>query len=340
MNGLERIAAALRGEQPDKVPVMLHNFMMAAREAGFTQAQYRDDPQNIARAFIQAVEKYEYDGILVDIDTATLAGAVGVPVAYPEDEPATYVRGCIDDLGQVSELPPPEIAKDRHIQTWLEAVRLLKDYFGDEVCIRGNCDQAPFSLASMMRSLQVWMMDLLDGDNRENVFKLLQYCAEATGQFVRLMVETGAHMTSNGDGLAGPNVISPQMYREFALPFEKKTAAVAHSVGLPYLLHICGDATLILDDIVASGADGIELDYKTDMNTAHDVLKDRMCFFGNIDPSGVLARGTVDDVQRETARLLGVFSDTPRFVLNAGCAIPPTTPPENIKAMIRAARSG
>ena len=34
MNGLERIMAALRGEQPDKTPVMLHNFMMAAREAG------------------------------------------------------------------------------------------------------------------------------------------------------------------------------------------------------------------------------------------------------------------------------------------------------------------
>jgi len=34
MNGYERITAALRGERPDRVPVMLHNFMMAAREAG------------------------------------------------------------------------------------------------------------------------------------------------------------------------------------------------------------------------------------------------------------------------------------------------------------------
>ena len=30
MNGRERIAAALRGERPDRVPVMLHNFMPAA----------------------------------------------------------------------------------------------------------------------------------------------------------------------------------------------------------------------------------------------------------------------------------------------------------------------
>jgi len=30
VNGRERIAAALRGERPDRVPVMLHNFMPAA----------------------------------------------------------------------------------------------------------------------------------------------------------------------------------------------------------------------------------------------------------------------------------------------------------------------
>ena len=34
MNGYQRIVAALRGERPDTTPVMLHNFMMAAREAG------------------------------------------------------------------------------------------------------------------------------------------------------------------------------------------------------------------------------------------------------------------------------------------------------------------
>ena len=56
MNGCERILAALRGEPPDRVPIMLHNFMMAAREAGFTQAEYRSDPQNVATAFIRAVE--------------------------------------------------------------------------------------------------------------------------------------------------------------------------------------------------------------------------------------------------------------------------------------------
>ncbi|MFV1966612.1 MAG: uroporphyrinogen decarboxylase family protein, partial [Pirellulaceae bacterium] len=325
MNGLERTMAALRGEQPDRVPILLHNFMMAAREVGLPQSQYRSDPRNIANAFIQAVEKYDYDGILVDIDTATLAHAVGVPVDYPDDEPALCVGGCLDNLAEIAELPQPDVAHDEQIQIWLEAVRLLVQHFGGEICVRGNCDQAPFSLAGMMRTPQAWMMELLDEKNHDNVFALLAYCAEATSQFIRLMAETGAHMTSNGDGSAGPDVVSPRMYREYALPYEKKVAQEAHAVGLPYVLHICGDATPILGDILETGADGIELDYKTDMNRAHDVLKGKMCFVGNIDPSGVLALGTVDDVERETAKLLAVFADTPGFILNAGCAIPPNT---------------
>jgi len=61
-------------------------------------------------------------------------------------------------------------------------------------------------------------------------------------------------------------------------------------------------------------------------------------FFGNIDPSGVLARGTVDQVRARTRELVDLFADTPRFVLNSGCALPATTPPENIRAMIDEAR--
>jgi len=330
--------AALRGEQPDAVPIMLHNFMMAAREAGLTQAQYRNDPENIARAFIESIRRYSYDGILVDIDTATLAGAVGVPVEYPDDEPARSIRGCLDDLSAVADLPEPNVGRDERVQVWLEAVRLLKQHFGDEICIRGNCDQAPFSLASMMRTPQNWMMDLLDCDNQHHVVALLEYCTEATAQFIRLMAGTGAHVLSNGDSPAGPAMISPAMYRQFALPYEKKVVAESHAAGLPYILHICGDTTAILDDIIDSGADAMELDYKTDVNGARDKMKDRMCFVGNLDPSGVLALGTVEDVERETARLIEVFAGTPRFILNAGCAIPPDTPPENIQAMIRIAR--
>ncbi len=52
MNGYQRITSVLRGEEPDTVPVMLHNFMMAAREAGMTMEQFRNDPGEMARAIL------------------------------------------------------------------------------------------------------------------------------------------------------------------------------------------------------------------------------------------------------------------------------------------------
>jgi uroporphyrinogen-III decarboxylase len=105
------------------------------------------------------------------------------------------------------------------------------------------------------------------------------------------------------------------------------------------VLHICGNTDAILESMTETGADGLELDQKTDSSLARDILGNRMAFFGNIDPSEVLARGTVALVERKTTELLELFADTPRFVLNAGCAIPAETPSENIRAMIRTARN-
>jgi len=339
VNGHQRIQAALEGRPPDRVPIMLHNFLMAAREAGHSQRRFRESPAAVAGSFIRAIETYGYDGILVDIDTVTVAEALGVKVDHPEDQPARWAGPRLADLAQVRDLPPPAIGRHPRVLIWLEAVRRLKEYFGDEVYLRGNCDQAGFSLASMMRGPADWMMDLVDPGNRENARALLAHCTEGALQFLRLMAETGADMVSNGDSPAGPDLVSPALYAEFAAPFEKRLADEAHALGKPYVLHICGNTTRILADMVGTGADGLELDSKTDVRAARDALKGRAAFFGNIDPSGVLAFGTPALVEAKVRELLDVFAGVPGFILNAGCAIPAETPPANLRAMIAAARA-
>ena len=338
MNGYQRIRAALEGRWPDHRPVMLHNFMMAAREAGVSMARFRTDPEALAGVFIESAERYQTDGILVDMDTATLAGAVGVPVDFPDGAPARCVRGRLRSLDEVDELEPPQVDRYWGVQVWLEGVRILRRHFGDELFLRGNCDQAPYALASAMRTAEEWMMDLMDPERHQAAHRLLDYCREATAQFIRLMAAAGAHMVSNGDSPAGPELVSPQIYRDFALPYEKQMVEEAHRLHKPYFLHICGKTDRILEDMLSTGADGLELDYKTDARLAHDVLKDRAVFVGNLDPSGVLVLGTERLVEEKTRQLLALFRDTPRFILNAGCAIPATAPPENIRAMIRVAR--
>jgi uroporphyrinogen decarboxylase len=337
MNGYQRIKAALSGEFPDKVPVMLHNFMMAAHESGVTMEQYRNSPRVIADVFIKSMEKFQYDGILVDIDTVTMAGALGVPIDFPTDEPARTTLGNLRDLDSVKYLEPVNIENYKYIAVWLESVRILKEYYKDEVFVRGNCDQAPFSLAGMMRGAQNWMIDLMM--SREDfIFQLLEYCTEACVHFIRLMAQTGCDMVSNGDSPAGPSMVSPDMYEKYALPYETILAESAHKAGLPYALHICGDTGIILDKMIRSGADAFELDYKTDVGRVYDLYHEKVTLIGNIDPSGVLALGTPDQVRSKTEELLKIYSGSPRFILNAGCALPSLTPPENIRVMIGTAR--
>ena len=204
--------------------------------------------------------------------------------------------------------------------------------------MRGNCDQAPFSLASMLRGAAGWMIELMDEDNRPRVERLLDHCGEAALQFVRLMAKTGAHMVSSGDSPAGPDLVSPKVHAEYAQPWEKRLADEAHRLGLPYALHVCGRTDRILGAMLATGADALELDYKTDARLAHDLMKDHAVFIGNLDPSGVVALGSPALVEEKARELVALFADTPRFVLNAGCAIPATAPPGNIRAILRATR--
>lgn len=338
MNGYERIQAAIKGEKPDTTPIMLHNFMMAAKEAGVSMAQFRESPQIMADVFIQSVEKYRFDGVLVDLDTVTLAGAVGVPVDFPEHEPARSAKGNLLLLDDVKSLKKVKIENYRYIQNWLEAVRIIKSHFKNEIYVRGNCDQAPFSLASMMRGSQEWMLDLLMGEP-ELVSELLEYCADISCQFIRLMAQTGCDMVSNGDSPAGPEMISPEMYEMYALPYEKKLVNEAHKCKMPYTLHICGNTETILESMLQTNADAFELDYKTDVQKAFDILHKKVCFIGNIDPSGVLAMGNPALVESKTLELLTVFSKTNRFILNAGCAIPSNTTEENLRRMINTSRN-
>ncbi|MDR3093986.1 MAG: uroporphyrinogen decarboxylase family protein [Bacteroidales bacterium] len=336
MNGYQRIKSALSGVMPDRRPVMLHNFMLAAREAGYMMRQYRDDPEIAAKCHIQFAEKYGVDGILFDVDTALTAGAVGVKVDFPEDEPARTHEAFLTSLDEIDSLADIDISTNPRIQHSVESIKILKRYFGNELFIRGNCDQAPFSLACCMRTPADFMIDLMLDEERS--IQLLEYTTKICKQFIRLMADAGSDMVSNGDSPAGPSMISPEMYEQFALPYEKAMLDEARQKGVPYLLHICGNTDLILGRMASIGLDAVELDYKTSVEAIHTHFSSSTTLFGTVDPSGVLALGSPESVIEETEKILQVYKDSPYLVIGAGCAIPPMAPEENIRALIRVAQ--
>lgn len=337
MNSLERVQAVIAGQVPDRVPVCLHNFMLAAREAGVPLEKYRSDPEAIANVHLQALEKYGHDCVLIDTDTTMMAEAMGAKSACAPNEPGRIVAPAIQRLSEVDRLRVVNPEADGRIPAILEGVRLLAKQVGREVAIRGNADAMAFSLACEVRGIEEFLMDLAEDPDNPAIRQLLEVCYQSHLAVHRALAKAGAHLTSLGDSLGGPDVVSPQMFDRFARPFEERLVKDLARDGIFPVLHICGDTTKILNYLAAYDACGFELDYKTDAAQAKRTAGVRHVLFGNIDPSGVLTRGSVAEVREKTRELISVWKPGARFVLNAGCAIPPTAPPENIRTMIETA---
>jgi len=330
--------AVLRGQIPDRVPVCLHNFMLAAREAGISMKEYRSHPQAIARAHLTALEKYGHDCILVDTDTTMLAEAMGATSDCAPNEPGRIVAPAIRSLRDVDRLKVVNPDTDGRIPALLEGVKLIAKQVGTEVAIRGNADQAAFDLACMVRGIEEFLMELVSDSENPAIGRLLEICYQSHLAVHRALAKAGAHFTSMGDSLAGPDVISPAMFARWARPYEERLVEELASEGIFTVVHICGDTSRILGFLSKYDFCGFELDSKTDAARAKCSAGAGHVLFGNIDPSGVIARGTPALVREHTRELIALWKPGGLFVLNSGCAIPASAPEENIRALLATAR--
>ena len=332
MNGYERIKTVIATGKADRTPMMLHNFMSAASEIGISMAEYRTNPARIADAHITAARKYGLDGILIDIDTCIEAGAIGVPVDFPENEPARALGCASDDIERLIEMMAPEkLLKNDRVNILLDAVNLTKQKIGGELWLRGNCDQMAFSLAMLAYGMEDFMADLLDEEMEEKIFLLMDRAYEVHLTLHKLMVEAGADMTSFGDSSCGPDLISRDMYLKYAHPYHKRLQKDLSDAGIPVVCHICGNTDFIMEDVAGIGFTGVEVDYKTNISRAASLLKGKSLMFGPIDPSGTFYFGTPVQMQEETNKVLDIFKGE-GLVIGAGCALPSNTSEANIRS--------
>ncbi|MCL2034382.1 MAG: hypothetical protein FWG94_06575 [Oscillospiraceae bacterium] len=339
MNGFERIMAVLNGKNADMPPIMLHNFMTAAEQSGFNMKQYRSDAKNMANSHIAMARKYGLDGVFLDVDTCLEAHAIGVPTDFPDDEPARACGSISTDIEFLLEkISPDRLHTDERIGIMLEAVRIMRKELDGETLLRVNVDQGPFSLAMLAYGMTDFMMDLLDEDLTGDILKLIDRCCDVHIEFHKLAREAGADITSFGDSSCGPDLLSAECYRTFAMPFHKRIKDELDNAGIKTICHICGNLDKILDDVAKVGFTGIEVDYKTNIGLAHKVLKGKSAVFGCIDPSGIFYFGSPEQVAAKTKEALDTFSGD-GIVVGAGCALPRNTPDENIRAYVQAART-
>ncbi|MFQ5614250.1 MAG: uroporphyrinogen decarboxylase family protein [Anaerolineae bacterium] len=352
MNSIERTWTVLRGGIPDRVPVDLHNFMMTAHASGLSFPEFFQDGEAMAEGQIQAWREFGHDVLLVENGTAALAEACGCEVEYLTDSAPVVHGPAIESLDDLDKLEVPDPHQAHPLKENLKATRIIAQEIGDKAFIMGRADQGPFSLASMLLGMDVFLYQLGltqkkrskrrqrtqgNTDLAYKIHRLLEFSLEVTTRYARAQIEQGAHMTSIGESLSGPDVCSPQVYKEYEWGYAKRLVERLQEKDILLAYHICGDATEIVPDMVETGAAILELDYKIDLRQVKETARGRATILGPIDPSEVMARGTPELVEEKCKEAIEILGPGGGLILGPGCALPPRTPPENVHAMIEAA---
>jgi uroporphyrinogen-III decarboxylase len=130
----------------------------------------------------------------------------------------------------------------------------------------------------------------------------LRYVAESLPGAKYDLIETGG-------GASSSTCISPRLFREFCLPYDREQHDALHALGFQVVYHTCGGMMPILELIVENGCDASETLTPAGMggDARPAEIKERIgadvCLIGGINQREVLDCGDREAVRREVFRL-------------------------------------
>lgn len=332
MNSYERMTARLAGQPVDRPPNFDIMMQFAAHYIGQPLSRYYNDYRVLCAANFAVQEAFDLDILQAISDPYREAADCGLPVEFPDDGLPIWQGPLLAEPDDLARLKPPKPEDGRRMSDRLAAIRLFREQAGGRVPIMGWVEGA-LAEAADLRGVSALLTDLYD--RPEWVSELLEICTEMEIAFARAQIAAGADIIGLGDAIASQ--IAPRAYRRFALPYEQRIFAAVREMGAIPRLHICGNTSRILADMVESGAQIIDIDWMVDMEQAARVFGERAVVCGNFDPVRVMLHGTPQQVQE--AVWANLAAGGPRCINMAGCEIPDGTPHANLRAQAAALRS-
>jgi len=335
MTPKERIAAVIAGRPFDRIPCIPSLGEHAALVINIKVSEYHLSSKLMARAQIEAYRTYGHDGVGVGPGHQGVAEAAGSRLAFP-DYGTPYVADCaVKEPVDLSRLSVPDPHRDGRLPIFLEAIETLLEEVGEESPVSLTLG-GPLSTASSLRGTEALMRDLYN--DPEFAHRLLSFSVEATLPFVREVAKLGA-----GIGIVDPvssgSLISASQFQQFAFPYTKSLIDEIRKVAKPPTLHICGNTSKIWNEMVEAGPGALSLDNVIDLEAAKRAVGDRVVISGNVRPSETMLFGTPALVEENVKECLRKAYDSPKgYILALGCALPIRTPPENIHALVGAAK--
>ncbi len=336
MTNRERFMAALHGQPVDRVPVFPLLMFFAADRAGITYREFATSGLALAEAQLLVQERFDLDAITVCSDAFRLSADLGGDMVFPENK-TPYLRAPL--LASPAGLPklarPDPTARASRMGDRVLAVSELAGAVAGQVAVLGWVDM-PFAEACSLCGVSEFMLLLVD--DPAGAHRLLAHLTRLVIDFALAQVGAGADMIGAGDAAA--SLISPAMYREFALPYEREVCTAIHGAGSLAKLHICGNTTHLLADMATCGADLFNVDHLVPLEKARDVYAPHgKCFKGNLNPVAHMMQATPDECRARARACIAAAQGT-RYMLSAGCEVPAETPDEVFRAFCEAAKEG
>ncbi len=259
------------------------------------------------------------------LDLCAPAEALGAELNFYENGDLQFpqVKKFLFESTKDVTIENTEVLKLGRIQLICDAIRSVKDDIGHEVVISGVilgpytlllylCN--PTNLFTEMKKEPQAVMDAL--------FDLSSFLSKI-GHVYR---DAGADFITIHDMGGSAGFVGPSKYEQFVFPAERDLIG---QLPKPCVLSVCGRMDKSIHLLAQTGADAVSVDQMTDLKAARDALKDTL-LFGNLDPVATLYRGDEADVAEAVigAKEAGVDAVWP------GCDLVPSTPVQNIKAMM------
>jgi MtaA/CmuA family methyltransferase len=215
------------------------------------------------------------------------------------------------------------------IQVVLEALQLLRQKLGHPVVIVGKV-MGPWSLSYHMIGVEEFLISTKI--NPDKARQCLDILKEVTIAFAQAQMRAGADVICVADHITG-GMVSPLVYRDMVLPVHQEMLS---RMGCPTVLHCCGNTTDRVKYFAQAGFDcyHFESQVDMDMDLAVAAAAGHMTLMGNINNPEILLRGTPDQVTAACQRAVTGGVD----ILAPECAVPLTTPLENLRALVEVAR--
>lgn len=149
----------------------------------------------------------------------------------------------------------------------------------------------------------------------EDLIQISIESAKATGISAPTGIMTKSLILERGGGFIYPLHI----FERFELPSMKRFVESFVNEGITPILHFDSDWTLNMPYLkeLPRGKFFIQLDSRTDIFKAKEVLRDHMCIMGDVPPS-LLSLGTPRDVEAYCKKLINTVGEGSGFILGVG----------------------